>query len=579
MKWSTDTIEELLQRAGTKHLQQLVAMPSGQLRLDTLMQTCKDCALTVPEKVAKDASRIATKGAQLLRDRKKQVVEINPANYKLELTFLRNEDGTAPRQLSTLTATSSGIALMDLQQAMPWIRENRVLSHDELTLAVVGHHQLKTSLKHVHCTLPCLDQNDRPVILAITLCQLGEKQILPVASEHHVAVEPCQTMAFTLWREDWTDSEWKKASEQTIPFVRQLLAVNRLDASVEALWGRSIRGSTKDATTNFHAQSIQLHAAVKVDKVAELLKHTGFNRLWAIPKTDQGRIDPNWKVIWVEGDLAHLTSLAAQTKQCAGLVRNKSTRGLRFLKEHFSEAWQVIHGTKPQPLDVTVKHTFRLEPLPFGCTGEMLVAWSKLLPWEFKPIKAIGPRTWLIGSASMPPDGVHSFNSSPVLIKLIQPKGSTAINPVLAGPKPSKHDAKKTGAEDPFYDPWAASAYALRADPAKGASADARTIQGPIETRFAAQDARFDQLEKTIATMKSNAEQLTQETKQGFDAVQQREQQLQNSIMQVRTDLESSFQAAIAQQSTQMSANFEDLKVLLASRNKRKTGEDSDMES
>ena len=60
---------------------------------------------------------------------------------------------------------------------MPWIRENSILSKDELGIIVVTQKQLDTSLKHQRVALPCEIPGADPTILAGILIQFGEKQL------------------------------------------------------------------------------------------------------------------------------------------------------------------------------------------------------------------------------------------------------------------------------------------------------------------------------------------------------------------------------------------------------------------
>lgn len=73
-------------------------------------------------------------------------------------------------------------------------------------------------------------------------------------------------------------------------FFRQLLQPNGLDAALEALWGRSIRGYQPGHPNSSSVQSIQMHATVQQDSLTELLQCSGFNRLYATPKAEDGRI-------------------------------------------------------------------------------------------------------------------------------------------------------------------------------------------------------------------------------------------------------------------------------------------------
>ena len=91
--------------------------------------------------------------------------------------FLLNEDDSNAVQLTTFVPQSSGVFLAHLEQAMPWIRENSILSKDELGIIVVTQKQLDTSLKHQRVALPCEIPGADPTILAGILIQFGEKQL------------------------------------------------------------------------------------------------------------------------------------------------------------------------------------------------------------------------------------------------------------------------------------------------------------------------------------------------------------------------------------------------------------------
>ena len=69
------------------------------------------------------------------------------------------------------------LSFANLKLAKPWLRESQLLTKDELALAIVGHWNVEGNLQHRQIQLPCVDQNKRPVILACTLVQLGEKRI------------------------------------------------------------------------------------------------------------------------------------------------------------------------------------------------------------------------------------------------------------------------------------------------------------------------------------------------------------------------------------------------------------------
>lgn len=58
MHWPADSVDHLMKEVGVKALTQVVAMPSGQRKLDQTLQLCKDSAIAVPAKLTKDATKV-----------------------------------------------------------------------------------------------------------------------------------------------------------------------------------------------------------------------------------------------------------------------------------------------------------------------------------------------------------------------------------------------------------------------------------------------------------------------------------------------------------------------------------------
>lgn len=130
-QWTADTIDALLTAVGAKKLTQLAAMPAGQARLEQLLQMCRHAAIEIPNKVAKEAAEIDSKGMQLRRDCKRQALQPNPEDYALELTYLKNEDGWSqhwmrdpscpnPDEVDDMQTDSTGQLLWQLLPTIGW---------------------------------------------------------------------------------------------------------------------------------------------------------------------------------------------------------------------------------------------------------------------------------------------------------------------------------------------------------------------------------------------------------------------------------------------------------------------------
>ena len=451
-----------------------------------------------------------------------------------------------------------------------------MISKDEMAIAILGTHEIDTSLQFFHANIPCRDAAGRPGILASTICQLGERKIKTTQSQP-VVEQQCTTVALTVWKEDWSPEDLKIATNQTFQFFCKRFKTQQMGDIIEACWGQSMRHDRKPADA-LQASSVQIHCTVQTSKLQTLLQASGFNRIFATPKTEDGKISQEWRIIWIEGNIAHLSGIANRHPACLGLCRSQKPFGFRFARQHFQAAWTDICPNKDPPEDFQVQFLYRVEALPYGCTATMLQNWAKRINWPFKAIKAIGPRGWLVGAKEKAPEKLFTFNTSPVIVGPVQNKMSQETSSIIAGPRPSKHAAPLSRENDhmsPFHDPWAGWK-GSSANTTVGNALNQRDVSGPTEAKFKEQEVR-------ITAMEQNLNQLQQNTEAGFKKVELRDKQNQahmhEAIHTVKHEIESSFAAAINMQSQQLNQTLSDLKSLLQAHPKRpREREDENMD-
>lgn len=544
---------------------QIAHIPPGKQRTDKVLQLIQDCGINIPQKKFDTAASVAQTNAH--KHRRKQNIQPDPECYIIEDGFLFNEDKTPAQQIKEIRAQNTGVVLCSFEIAKPWLRESQLLTKDELALAIVGHWNVEGSLKHQHIQLPCVDQNKRPVILACTLVQLGEKCIIEGAcTSPAISQEACQIASITLWKQDWNASDWTKAVDQPFAFIREGLVKQGLSEAIVSMWGKSYRDQ-KQPTSPLHATSLQVHCTIKKVKLGPVLAASGWNSLFITPKDDQGRISQQWRVIWVSGDMAHLQHLASKTP-CEGLIRNKQNHGLRFTREKYEDSWKILCPDKDLPKDLIVNHVFRLEPLPYGCSAETLLQWSVTANWSIKPLKAAGPRAWIVGASQHPAAHFLTFNGQPLIVKYLPPRNLQETSHVLAGPKPTKVESSVPPQPMPLVsDPWA-NYKTTEAGKGMHQTTVVRAIAGPTEQKFQEQDAK-------IAKVSLALEKLQQETAQGFQAVEKREKGFQGSIhgalKQMKHDIDKSVTMALQAQSSQLESTLNDLKALMIQKPTKRT--------
>ena len=520
LAWTTTAVEKIMQKTGLPRLQALNSQPMGSSKLQAVMQLCKELSIEVPEPTKPNSGKELIGSLWQKKKRRPQSIQINPADYTFIDGYFTNQDGTNATQISQMVPHATGVCLLTAQQAEVWIKEAQLITSDELGLLVIGQIQVPGTLTTEVITFPCYTPDKQMVLLTATLVQMGSKALKHrQGNPQQVPADACTLVAMTMYKEDWQEGDWLTITTNPMGFIRKLLENDNLYQGIHAMWGKSLR-SHKSPASPHQAQTVQIHLTVEDAKLERLMAKSGFNRLFLTPKTQVGRLNLNYKIIWVSGDVPKLSSLSAKCQSCLGLVRGRQGKGygLRFANDKHDAAWAILHpGTTP-PQERGGDKVYKLQNLPFGCTTQMIDAWIAHMKWDASPIRALGPQTWLVRANAELPEAVPMFNATPILARLLPPRDTKAPEKVLLGPRP-KTPAQTSA--DPWHqksghDPWANWTPQSRPDPI-APTMPQRTVQGPMENKFAEQDEK-------LATMQQSIDQLTKHQKQH---VQQVEQQFQ----------------------------------------------------
>ncbi len=568
LKWVSDCVEALLDKHGIKGVSAISSMPPGPAKFRDLKHLLEQCNISMPV----NPTKLTSQHAFASKQRRKQAVMPIPANYRIKPGYLVNQDGSDAIQLDDFVGQTSGVLLCSPCDSIAWLRESKKISADELALAIIGDLPITTALDWKRITIPCLDFDGREVLLACCLVQFGGKPLLPKALDTHtVTAEGTSLVAATLWKQDWGD-DWKNATQAPIQFLKQIINVGD---SIVAIWGKSFRKGRSPCSPS-EATSIQLHFAIKDTSLNDVLKTSGFNKVWLTPKTQDGQPSDRWKLIWLSPatDLAQCKVFAASVSGVVGITRSKDKLALRIEKIHFEAAWDVINPGVPKPKDVATTHVYKIDSLPFGTTSSTLQNWADHYKWPIRPLRATGPKGWIIGCASEPPSSQMVFNGNPILVRKLEPRMSPVANPVIAGPRPTKDIPKRDERQSQLaIDPWAAwQGPRPLPNPSR--------VQGPQEAKFSQQDDRMNKLEQALEKVQITQQDQSDQFKQLHQDVQQQEastkQHIDLRLQQIRSELDQSFSSALQQQTRQFEENMRDLKQLLGGVSKRKSPEDND---
>ena len=606
----TTAVDKLLARIALPRLHHLLNQEGSETRQQTFEHLCEECGVML----SKQQYRYGL--ADPFSTKQMKSTHLTPSDfetdeYLLSDGFFLNEDGTNAAILTTFQPRTTGVCLLTAKQATPWVSANTPLSEDELAMFVVGALPTQINLPHKEITAPAMNAMGRSVLLRGHLLQCGTKAIQcqegPAVDLTPPKVRVC---AISLYKQDYDEKTWATLLNNPVKTTKQLLALHGFANTVGRPWGRSFRQGEGPAPQHLCDQ-IQFHAEVAMDRFDALLARSGFNGIFVMPKDEQGRPSPEYRIIWTTTAPKSVDTLTAGLAGIAGLVNTKRGHGVRVRREAFSSTWNVLFPDTPEPQEHRCQLQFRVQPFPAGTTKDDIVAWATKLDWKVVPLRTQGAKQWVLGADTHPPP-ILVWNGHPLISHEIQTRRIDE-KIVVAGPRERKvhpqnlrkpfeelrsdtdslttESSVRSGRSsvfrsgDPFMDPWA-NAVASNAPPRATTTAPPglerrqeqtaapRPLQGPVANQFQLQEQRISALEQAMGEMRTEQKENFQNTQQQLG---QLDQQMQTHQREAKQGFDSVAQAhaqlteAIRAQDNKLGSAFEELKALFKTNaNKRK---------
>eukprot|EP00438_Fugacium_kawagutii_P006175 Skav207463 [mRNA] locus=scaffold3545:320845:326083:+ [translate_table: standard] len=532
LSWVHSNVDRMIDTVGIAAVAPAIGESPGSIRDARIAQLFTDAKIPIPRR---DDKGVYTPQSLRTKQRKKFADAPDPANYRINCNYLLNEDGSPTQQIADLRGQTTGVWLTDVAHATPWLQEGAKLSGDELAMIVLGAVEDAPNLKGTKVIIPCIDPEERQVLLHGTMFQFGAKRLnVKKWDTTQVTSSSSKVCAITLWESDWSKQEWAHAKSKTNLFIKEVLMQEHLDNAIEGCWGRTLRKG-KSVASIHDATSMQIHVSVASASFSAFLAASGFNRL----------------------------------------IRASS----------FADSWKKVFPDDPVPQLIQSNLAFKLEPLPYGTNPKQLTEWGQAVGWVIKPVRPLGPKTWLVTCEQAPPQQILAWNGQPLLpIQLQSRQQKAQQSAIVAGPRNQRNMQNRQPEPSGLLntDPWAVWAQNHPTQHQHVAAAtSSRAVQGPVEQKFQQQEAKIQNLEEKVTKLlddQSSQRQQLQRIEDVSSGIENRlGQQLTQAVNALKSELSQSFTQAIAQQSQQFDDNLRSIKALLMS-SKRKTKEEGDAE-
>ena len=362
------------------------------------------------------------------------------------------EDGHSVAQIdiSQVEAHRAGLAYGTLDDAAPFLREDRSISLDGLgilTTTRIPPERLGL-LPATHMRIPALfGPTEEPLLLDGTLLNLGDKTI----SRKHdmvtapIAEFPTSTLKLMLFQDE-TPIDWQVLQQSPLRTLMQHFPTlmlcrgdrcgdscgkfhapvdQELDTVLLDVWARtwlSVRGRKVPQD-----QSDLFQVFVRVPTVCQLplLRLSGRNGFYAEPRQTDGKgADQGTTVIWVpQGDLPTTLHKAKTVEKALGIARYGHKYGFRVLLKDAESAHQAICPSAPF-LNIGVEKVWEIRPLPHGTQKNALLAMLRSWSWKAKPLQPCRADSagmgWMVGSTDNPPSQILLTDKGEVTVSLHQ---------------------------------------------------------------------------------------------------------------------------------------------------------------
>ncbi|CAE7340139.1 unnamed protein product [Symbiodinium necroappetens] len=521
---TTAFVDQLSNAVGAQRLSSVLQDSSQADRWQALVELATTAGVAVPQSSnlpAKAANR-AIKAAQRRKTHDRRTVQAD--EVCLTADFFLNEDGTPATLLDEIRPGVSGVKLVGEPEAQTLIHTLRGVQPDELGLLVLGHSCPCPDDCNGQLCFPATSRaNGSRLLLAGCLHNLGGKRVRTKDNgDITVALPDMSCCTFECYADEFEPEIWSAITQAPVRAVLDRFRKGGIDKPFSDPWGRAFSQNGRPAIASL-ADRVCFQARVLSDSLDQLLIASGHNHVYCTPRNMDRTVVQSYAIVWLGNARGDAVRAALQTPEQLGLVRAKTRFGLRVPAARFAAIFASLRPGQMVPNKVAVNQLYRVGPLPQTASAEAIVDWATKAGWQVRVIKALGARHWLLGASAAPPSVYPAFNGQTILVNAVSAKPTSPpvvqsghLGPRAVAATPRNDNTLKP--EDPWvhFDPWRAAATAnsngatASSRPSFGSVATSetpsRSLAGPTEQRFQAQESRLHALEEGLEQLRLRQE-------------------------------------------------------------------------
>eukprot|EP00438_Fugacium_kawagutii_P028889 Skav225393 [mRNA] locus=scaffold2656:251772:253286:- [translate_table: standard] len=470
--------------------------------------------------------------------------------------------------------SNNGIALANIEDIMPYVEKDQLLSLDVNTALINSWIPVGSAITIEQKEVPVMDVDQNHAIIRIWMVHFGQKKPSrnpSIGSSVEVEAEETVVLLLQVFRNLVDATFWQDLVASPAKQIMQNYFGHEETHSVIQIWPR--RWNLKGKPSNKEeADAFSLLCRINKSEAQPWLRKSGTGTPCMFCSLKADRQDPDevtntHRVVWCSKTIHDTLVLLAKIPDHSGVVhRAPHSFGVRVEKTRFASAWKEIKGeSEPVPSQIQCKFRYLLAGAPPSLTGPQLETWSKEATWPLRVLRSYGGGRFLVGAEKEVPNPNMAIHKHQIICQPYIEKTAKSVPPIVTG-KLNLPESKSRG-EDSLLseDPWAQGA--LKTKDAPGAHQGAWAHYRPISKSdhnmsvdapdcttevVAKQSARIAEVEDQLKCLQ---EQLTADQK----ANQTRFTQLDHNIQSMHSNLRSTLEEALKQQSANLVSTFDQL--------------------
>lgn len=467
--------------------------------------------------------------------------------------------------------TSKGLSIAKWTEVQPIVLQGKILTCDVNTAITSEPIETNGQIQVDEITIPVEDESKNRALIRVYLIHFGQKKVIkaPITTGY-VDVAPTQTVSLHVFRDHVDPRWWDTLTESPAKTCLKELFPDGVSNPISQVWSRQwLSGraivSTKVATCFSMLCAIQKSEVSKWLRLSGLTTNPIFVSIKRSPETTSD--DGGYRVIWLGKNLSEAISLVGTVVDHYGYVHHPpSSFGMRVANSRFPSAWKELKSDEAVPSTVKGSHRFTISGAPSFIKGQDIEKWAETLSWQIRVLKKFGDSRFLVCADKDPPSFHMTLNNYEMLIEK-QKETARPMKQIVVGklniPSHSSSSTSKD-IDDPWKnakigttsvtslggDPWAR--YKGISKPSGDATMASIDIEDHTQTVITKQADRITSIEAQIEQMKHQMDENREKTEQKIEKVE-------HEVAEMSSNLKTSLQDALKEQSQSLIATFEAL--------------------